>query len=234
MLKILNSGRRLEGLPARGLLAHEQSPEEVRAALAAWEDALQGLKEPRAALDAAEAQAREEVLLVPGERNRWDAETRDRTTTQAEAMRAAERALRAAASALEAALTEHADAVGVLGARLALEEHARALDAALDAAEARARFSAYGGSRYGLRPDLDPRIVTRQRAGAVQESTLDVLDRVDAHAVAERAGTRLDLVEVVSRRTGARMLTTERRAASLVGRGRSEWLHVDKTKEGAA
>lgn len=103
------------------------------------------------------------------------------------------------------------------------------MDAAVEVEAARSRFSAVGGRRFGLRPDVDP-VVEATRAGHnVRTSVLEDLDKVDALRLAEAAGTRLDLVEVLGtgRFGGVRLLTTERRARVLVGTGSSGWSLVE-------
>ncbi|ANH39960.1 hypothetical protein I601_3554 [Nocardioides dokdonensis FR1436] len=224
MLKILNSGRRLDGIPATAVLEHEETPVEVREAFASWREALEAVEEPTRALAAAERAAAEEIRETRGTRD--PDEVRARTREEARALRAAESSLSAAARSLDGALVEHLDEIGRVSALLALEAHRDAVEAALSLQAARARFGAVGGRRWGFRPDVDAGLVTARRANNVQESPLDALDRVNAHALAEAAGTRLDLVEVRDR-GGVTLLTTPRRAAALVGTGSSGWVLVE-------
>lgn len=224
MLKILNSGRRLDGLPAAAVLDHEETPVEVGEAFASWREALAAVEGPTRALAAAERAAAEEIRETRGTRD--PDEVRARTREEARALRAAESSLSVAARALDGALVEHRDGVRRVSALLALQAHRDAIEAALSLQAARARFGAVGGRRWGLRPDVDAGLVTMRRANNVQEGPLASLDRVNAHALAEAAGTRLDLVEVRDR-NGVRLLTTPRRAAALTaGRG-SAWVLVE-------
>jgi hypothetical protein len=225
--KILNNGRTIEGLPARAVLEHEEIPGEIADAVASWRESLEDLEEAKRAHGRATRKAGEETLQVRGERERWAAEVEQKTREEAAALRAAEIACRAAARVLVEALDEHADEVRRISALLALESHRDAVEAALSLGAARARFAAAGGARFGVRPDVDRGMLAVRAGHTVQEGPLDDLDRVDAFALAEAAGTRLDLVEVRQARGGVTLLTSARRARALVGTGSTGWSLVE-------
>ena len=145
MLKVLNSGRLLDGLPAPAVLEHEESPREIVEALAAYRVAREALKEPEAGLRAAQKTAREAILAERGSRD--DAEERARTNEERQAVTDAERLLVSAARRLDEALDTHADDVSRIAALLALQAHARAVEAALDLEAARSDFQAFRGGR---------------------------------------------------------------------------------------
>lgn len=232
-MKVTGYGRVIEGLPDERVLRHPEAPKEIGAALDAREEALLALAEEAARFRAAEKVAQGETLLVRGQRERWAAEIRDRVSDEARALRAAERRSAAAAAEVAEVVVEHLDTVRRLGALLVLEAHREQVDAALDAEEAGSRFSRFGGQGYGLRADLDPVLVARRASGTVRSGPLDDLDARNVHALAEAAGTRLDLVEVVGR-GGVCLLTTPRRAEDLVSGSGGNWRHLDEMKEAGA
>ena len=227
-MKVLNSGRTIDGLPARTILTDDAIPAKVAEAHAAWLDAVAALKEPERVLREAEKAAQESTLRVDGERDRWRAEIRQKTRDEAAALKAAERSSKAAADALVAAIEQHRDEVRAIGARLALEAHAAAVEAALDVATERARFRAVGPVVPAL-PHVDTEVIVRRRATNLRESVLDELDRVNVPALVEIAGgDPCGFVEVLNTRDGARISTTPRRAEVLVGTGTRGWRYTDE------
>ncbi|GAA1910612.1 hypothetical protein GCM10009737_10050 [Nocardioides lentus] len=223
--KVLNSGRTIEGLPAPAILEDEAIPAPVADAVASWREAVEALHEATSALRAAEKEAQESTLRVRGERTRWLAEVREKTKSERRALQAAERRSSAAANGLVGALEEHGGTLRAIGARLALQAHAVAVDAAVDLDEARARFRV--APKVGTHPLVDDELVSRGRIGQRQEGPLVDLDRVDVAALAEIAGEEpgpFGFVERVSRRHAASLWTTARRAARLGSAlGANDW-----------
>ena len=239
-MKVTANGRQIEGLSAPAVLRHDDTPKKVVQALDAWADARDRLSAAAQAHREAEAAARERTLQVRGERERYNAEIREATKEEHAALRRAERETSAAASALVAALTEHGDAVDAVAARLALEAHAVRVDALVEAGEAHARErSALAGlvlPHHPLVPAYEPMRLPGIR-GSAERTPLEEVDVVNTHALAEIAGDRCGLVEAVSRRDFARVLTTPRRAAALVahgGHGRQDWFLAADDQEAVA
>ena len=214
--KVLNSGRTVEGLPARAVLEDDAAPAAVVEAHASWREAVEALAEPVRVLREAEKAAQESTLLVRGERARWTAEVREKTEEERRALQVAERRSSSAAHAFGGVLEEHGGALRAIGARLALQAHAEAVDAALDLEEARARFRVR--PNVGTHPLVDDRLVAMGNVGQRREGPLVDLDRVDVAALAEIAGEEpgaLGFVERVSRRCAVSFWTTPRRAGRL-------------------
>lgn len=214
--KILNNGRTVEGLPATAVLEDGAAPAAVADAVASWREAVAALKEPREALQAAEAAARESTLQVRGERERWSAEIREKTAAEADALRAAERVSTAAARSLVGVLEEHGATLRAVAARLALAAHVEAIGAALDLEDARARFRV--GPNVGTHPLVDDVLLSRSRRGVIPETSLDDLDRVNVAALAKISGedpSTFGFVEVVSRSRMVPLWTIPARAERL-------------------
>lgn len=219
----------IQGLPARALLEHDEIPGPVAEALTAWDSARADLRAAEKALAAAEKVARDASTRATGED--VVAEVRYATKEETVAERSAARQAKTTGDRLIAALKEHADEVDALGARMTLEAHALQVDALVEADEAH-RAKVFGGGRH---PSLVPSWSTVGGVGDSMRHTCD-LERadllIDAHRLADRAGSRCGLVEVAawSKDTRHTILTTPRRAEHLVargGHGLRSWALVD-------
>lgn len=223
--KVLNSGRTVDGLPARAVLEAEALPGEVSSAAESWREAVEALAEPTDALRDAERESGDRIIRVRGEAARWRAEVREATREEADALKAAERHSSSAATALVGVLEEHGGALSAIGARLALQAHAEAVDAALDLSAACTRFRV--APAVGTHPLVDDEVVSRGRIGQLREGPLVDLDRVDVAALAEIAGEEPEafgFVERVSRRHAVSLWTTPRRAGRLGSAlGANDW-----------
>ena len=212
--KVLNSGRTIEGLPAREVLEDDALPGEISSAVESWREAVGVLVEEDRTLHAAESEARA-ASIRPGRADR-EAEVRAATTKEREAATAAGRACKRAAEALVGLLEQHADTLRAIAARLALQAHAEAVDAALDLEDARARFRV--APKVGTHPLVDDGLVARGNIGQLREGPLVDLDRVNIAALAEVAGDSPEafgFVERISRRYVVSLWTTPRRAERL-------------------
>ena len=233
MKRMKNYGDTIRDLPARALLEHDEIPGAVADALAAWDSARADLKEARSTLAAAEKVAREASTRAT--RDDVDAEVRAVTQKESGAERAAGREAKSTGERLIAALKEHADDVDALGARMTLQAHAAEGDALVEADEARRAKV----STAGRHPSLVPSWSTVGGVGDSARHTSD-LERadllIDAHRLAEIAGSRCGLVEVAAWSTNTRhtILTSPRRAEHLVargGHGMRSWALVDDENE---
>jgi hypothetical protein len=225
--KIQNKGRQITNLPREVVLRDAESPKEVVDALDSWREAVEGLQEPTRVLREAEEVAKESTLLVRGQRERYDAELREKTTEERAALAAAERVTTREAKRFVDVLEQHRDALGAIAARLGLEAHARAIDAAMDLDEAEKKSSV--APRVPTHPQVDPVVLARQHSTNVQDPPLARLDRVNVAALLEVCGSDpVGFVEVVETRRGFRMHTTPRRAQALVGRGTNGWRYMNE------
>ncbi|QYJ04229.1 hypothetical protein KUV85_00680 [Nocardioides panacisoli] len=226
-MKVRNHGGTIENLPDRAILRHKRMPAAVRRALEALKAASAEVGAAAAVHARAEASAMESTLRVPGERQRWLVEVGQKVRAEATALNTAHRARTVAAQGLVGALVAHETRVDEIAARLALEAHARRVDAAVASVEAEAAYyPAQDGlvlPDHPLRPD---HLVTTPLG-----DPLERLDWVNTYALAEIAGDRCGLVEVEAAEGGVRLLTTTARAAMLVeGSGTvhgTRWQHVE-------
>jgi hypothetical protein len=236
MMKVSTTGLpRIEGLPDPDLLRHDDAPASVGSALDTFHEALDETREARRVHREAEEKARENTLHVPGERDRWLAESAEKVKDERRAAEVAERRAASAARKVVEEITEHADTLRSIEARLALQAYARRVDAMVEAHEAGRDFRRFGGapSRRPAR-GADPTVIG---GGGVHENPLETLDRMDTHRLAEIAGTRCGLVEVVrfkgvNSTATERALTTPTRAAMLVEEtGGERWRYAEGNDE---
>ena len=230
------NGMTVEGLPARAVLEHDDTPAPVVEALADYDAARVAYGPAAATLRDAEREARE--AIPDGDPVRDRAAIVAVTETERADERRATSAARRASRALIEVLEEHRVDVDAVAARLALTAHVEEVKAAVSAHEAHEESRA---GLAGLTVPRHPLLAPHDDHGTIQagarRSALEVLDLVNtAHLVEVAGGEPGDygLVEVRGERGGliyttparARMLT----AAKTTHHGR-RWALVDEIEE---
>lgn len=228
---------RVTGLPPVAVLESKEVPEPVAVAYAEHRETAAAYAEAERVRERAHrAVAKDSTRASRADRV---AEADAAVEEEAVEQRRTHRAANSAAKRLIEALKEHADEVRALAARMTLAAHAREVDSLVSAEDA-------AGGRVGPDVPRHPALTSWDDHGTIGEAIsrrgdLDRLDWINTHALAEFAGSRCGLVEVVGvkgGKAGARILTTPRRAAMLtrpnVSTHGTRWALGDEIEEGNA